>query len=98
MARTVHCVILGKDAEGLDFPPVPGELGQRLFESVSKEAWARWTQQQTMIINEYRLNLADPRAQKLLTDAMEKFFYGGGLEPPEGWVDPETRTEGGTGS
>ena len=72
MAKTVNCVILKKECEGLDYPPVPGDLGQKIFESVSKEAWAQWTAQQTMIINEYRLNLADPRAQQMLTDAMEQ--------------------------
>jgi Fe-S cluster biosynthesis and repair protein YggX len=91
MARTVECVILKREAEGLDYPPIPGELGQRLYESVSKEAWARWTAQQTMIVNEYRLNLADPRAQKMLTEAMESFFYGSGLQPPPDWVPPQER-------
>jgi Fe-S cluster biosynthesis and repair protein YggX len=93
MAKTVQCVILKKEAEGLEAPPLPGELGKRIFDSVSKEAWNRWIAQQTIIINEYRLNLADPRAQELLTDAMERFFYGAGLEPPPDWVPPEERPE-----
>ena len=59
MPRTVHCVKLGKEAEGLDFPPVPGDLGKRLWESVSKEAWAGWLKHQTMLVNENRLTLAD---------------------------------------
>ena len=91
MAKMVNCVILKKEAEGLDYAPLPGDLGQRLLESVSKEAWAQWTAQQTMIINEYRLNLADPKAQEMLTDALQNFFYGQGLEAPEGWVPPQQR-------
>ena len=59
MARTVNCIKLGKPAEGLDFPPYPGELGKRIWESVSKEAWAAWLKHQTMLVNENRLNLAD---------------------------------------
>lgn len=87
--RTVNCVILKKEAEGLDYPPVPGELGQKIYETVSKEAWDQWTAQQTMLINEYRLNLADERAQKLLMEKMEEFFYGGGVEPPPDYVPPK---------
>jgi len=91
MAKTVHCVILNKEAEGLDYPPVPGPLGQKLLDTVSKEAWAQWVARQTMLINEYRLNLADERAQKLLMEKMEEFFYGGGVEPPPDYVPPEQR-------
>lgn len=91
MARMVSCVVLKKEAEGLEFPPVPGELGRKIYENVSKEAWAQWTALQTMLINEYRLNLADERAQKLLMEKMEEFFYGQGLEPPPDYVPPEER-------
>ena len=93
MARMVNCVILKKEAEGLDFLPLPNELGRKIYDSVSKEAWAQWTVQQTMIINEYRLNLADPAAQKMVHEAMQKFFYGSGLEPPAGWK-PEGEGDG----
>lgn len=62
MARTVNCIKLGKEAEGLDFPPYPGDLGKRIWESVSKQAWADWIKHQTMLVNENRLNLADARA------------------------------------
>lgn len=89
MARTVQCVILKKEAPGLEYPPVPGEFGQKLYDTVSQEAWDRWIGQQTMIINEYRLNLADERAQALLMEKMQEFFYGGGLQPPPDWVAPE---------
>ena len=64
MARTVQCIKLGTEAEGLDFPPYPGELGKKLWESVSKKAWAEWMTQQTMLVNENRLNLADQRARE----------------------------------
>lgn len=83
MSRTVHCVVLGREAEGLDYPPYPGELGQRIFESVSKEGWQRWLRHQTMLINEYRLTPIDPKARQFLVAEMEKFFFGGGSEKPE---------------
>jgi Fe-S cluster biosynthesis and repair protein YggX len=89
MARMVKCVKLGKEAEGLDFPPWPGELGKRIFESVSKEAWQQWMGHQTMLMNEYRLNPLDPKARKLIAEEMEKFFFGGGSRPPEGYVAPK---------
>ena len=69
MAKMVHCVKLGREAEGMDFPPLPGELGKRIAENVSKEAWQGWIKFQTMLINENRLSLADPRARKYLTDS-----------------------------
>ncbi len=89
MSRTVHCSKLDKDAEGLDTPPYPGELGQRIFENVSKEAWQLWLKQQTMLINEYRLSVIDPEHRKFLETEMEKFFFGGGSNMPEGFT-PET--------
>ena len=89
MARTVHCVYLGREAEGLDRPPYPGELGQRIYNNVSKEAWREWLQRQTMLVNEMRLNLMDPKAQEYLKNQMELFFFGEGAEMPEGYVPPE---------
>ena len=84
MARTVFCVKLGKEAAGLDEAPQPGELGQRIFENVSREAWEMWLTHQVMIINEYRMNLADPKAQKFLDQEMEKYFFGeGSMLPPD---------------
>ena len=88
MSRTVQCAKFGREAEGLDFPPWPGELGQRIYESISKEAWALWLQHQTMIINEYRLNAMDPKARELIATEMEKFLFGEGSEKPEGYVPP----------
>ncbi|MGH8541865.1 MAG: oxidative damage protection protein [Stenotrophobium sp.] len=79
MPRTVHCIKLGIDAEGLDRPPYPGPLGQRIFENISKQAWQDWIAHQTRLINEYRLALADASARKFLSAEMEKFFFGGEL-------------------
>lgn len=86
MARMVNCVKLGKESEGLDLPPYPGELGKRIFENVSKEAWQLWLQHQTMLINEYRLALVDPKARDFLAQEMEKFFFGDGSAPPPDFV------------
>ena len=88
MARMVKCVKLGREAEGLDFPPYPGELGKRLFENVSKEAWAAWVKQQTMLVNENRLNLADPKARKYLAEQTEAHFFGAGADKAQGYVPP----------
>jgi Fe-S cluster biosynthesis and repair protein YggX len=82
----VKCVKLGRESEGLDFPPLPGELGKRIWENVSKEAWQMWQAQQTRLINENRLNLADARARKYLLEQAEKFFFGGGADEATGYV------------
>jgi len=88
MARMVHCVKLGKEAEGLDRQTYPGELGKRIFENVSKEAWQQWMQQQTMLINEYRLSPIEPKAREFLEQQMEKFFFGEGADTPPDFVPP----------
>ena len=88
MARTVQCIKLGREAEGLDFPPVPGALGKRIYENVSKEAWQQWVRHQTMLINENRLNLADQKARQYLAEQMEKHFFGGGADVAAGYVPP----------
>ena len=88
MSRTVHCFLLKKEAPGLDRPTYPGELGQRIFDQVSKEAWARWVKHQTMLINEYRLTPVDPKARKLIEGEMEKFFFGDGSARPDAYVEP----------
>jgi len=90
MARMVHCIKLGREAEGLDFPPVPGDLGRKLWENVSKEAWAAWQKHQTMLVNENRLNLADARARKYLMTQMENYFFGEGADQVSGFVPPKT--------
>jgi len=88
MSRVVKCVKLGREAEGLDKPPYPGELGQRIFENVSKEAWQMWIRHQTILMNEYRLSPIDPQHRKFLEEQMEKFFFGEGAEVPEGFTPP----------
>ena len=88
MTHTVNCIKLGNEAEGLKLPPYPGELGKKIFDNVSNEAWQIWLKQQTMLINEYRLSPADPKTRKLLEEEMEKFFFGGGSTPPADYVPP----------
>lgn len=87
MSRTVQCVLTGETAEGLDYSPYPGELGQRVYDNVSKAAWQKWLGHQTMLINEYRLTPIEPEARKFLEKEMEKFFFGDGSEKPEGFVE-----------
>ncbi|MGD9841918.1 MAG: oxidative damage protection protein [Steroidobacteraceae bacterium] len=82
MTRTVHCVYLKREAEGLSHLPYPGELGQRIYANVSKDAWAQWLKHQTMLINEYRLSPIEPKARAFLVAEMEKFFFGGGSDAP----------------
>ncbi len=86
MSRTVNCIYLKKEAEGLDYAPYPGELGQRIYDNVSKEAWQLWVSHQTTLINEYRLTPIEPEARKLLVTEMEKFFFSGGSAKPTGYV------------
>lgn len=90
MSRTVHCVKLDQEAEGLERPPYPGELGQRIFDNVSKEAWQQWLGRQTILINEHRISPIDPEARKFLEQEMENFFFGED-EPslPGGFVMPK---------
>ena len=89
MTRTVNCAKLGKEAEGLERPTYPGELGQRIYEQISKEAWQLWLRHQTMLINEYRLSAVDPKAREFLAKEMEKFLFGEGSEKPEGFTPEE---------
>ena len=86
MSRTVFCARLKRDAEGLTFAPYPGELGKRIYDHVSKEAWSQWLAHQTMLINENRLSPLDPKARKFLEGEMEKFLFGGGAEKPSGYT------------
>jgi Fe-S cluster biosynthesis and repair protein YggX len=86
MARNVQCVKLCREAEGLDFAPLPGPLGKRVFDNVSKEAWQGWLRYQTMLINENRLSLADLRARQYLTEQLEAYFFGDGVDTPSGYT------------
>ena len=83
MPRTVNCVLLKKEADGLDYQPYPGELGKRIYDNVSKAAWAQWLEHQTMLINENRLTPMEPKARAMLVAEMEKFFFGGGSAKPK---------------
>ena len=89
MTRMVQCIKLGRAAEGLERLPYPGELGKRIFEQVSKEAWAAWLKHQTMLVNENRLNLTEASARKYLAQQMEGYFFGAGADMPEGYVPPK---------
>jgi Fe-S cluster biosynthesis and repair protein YggX len=86
--RTVHCVKLDKEAPGLRMPPYPGELGKRIYASVSQEAWSGWLRHQTMLINEYRLTPIEAKDRKFLEQEMEKYFFGEGSAAPEQFVAP----------
>lgn len=88
MTRMVQCIKLNKEAEGLDRPPYPGELGKKIWENVSKEAWQGWINHQTMLVNENRLNLADVRARKYLAAQLEAYFFGDGGDTAAGYVPP----------
>ncbi len=88
MTRTVTCIKLNREAEGLVAPPYPGELGVRIYENVSKEAWQMWLSHQTMLINEYRLTPFEAKARAFLEEEMEKFFFGEGSERPKEFVSP----------
>lgn len=82
MPRTVRCALLKIETDGLDYVPYPGELGKRIYDNVSKQAWSQWLAHQTMLINEYRLSPIEPKARKFLEGEMEKFFFGGGSDKP----------------
>ena len=86
MARMVQCVKLGHEAEGLDFPPYPGELGKEIYEKISKEAWKAWTEHQKMLVNENRLSGADPKAREYLREQMKRYLFGEGADVASGYV------------
>jgi Fe-S cluster biosynthesis and repair protein YggX len=88
MARTVQCVHLKKEGEGMDYAPYPGDLGKRIYNQISKEAWQLWMKHQTMLVNENRLNLADQRSRQYLARQMELFLFGEGGDQPAGYVPP----------
>ncbi|TDF34550.1 oxidative damage protection protein [Alteromonadaceae bacterium M269] len=88
MSRTVFCHVLQKEAEGLDFQLYPGELGKKIYESISKEAWAEWQKKQTMLINEHKLNMMDPEARSFLEAKMQAFLFEGQDVTVDGYVPP----------
>ena len=88
MTRTVNCAKLGRELPGLEYPPLKGELGRRIYETVSEEAWGLWLKHSTMIINEYRLNPSEPEGQRILKEQVEQFFFGEGAQLPPDYVPP----------
>jgi Fe-S cluster biosynthesis and repair protein YggX len=88
MARTVRCIKLGREAEGLDRPPFKTEFGEKIYQHVSKQAWRMWLEHSTMFINEYRLDLASERGQELWMAEAEKYFFGAGSELPPDYKPP----------
>jgi Fe-S cluster biosynthesis and repair protein YggX len=91
MARIVKCVKLGREAEGMKWKPFEDELGQKLFDNVSQEAWKMWLEHSKMLINEYRLDLMSPRAQQILREQVEQFFFGEGSQLPPDYVPPKAK-------
>lgn len=91
MARMVNCVKLGREAEGLERPPLRSEMGQRIFENVSKEAWKMWLEHSKMLINEYRIDLVSEAGQRVWMAELEKYFFGEGATLPEGYVPPKAK-------
>ena len=88
MPRMVHCAKLGKDLEGLERPPYPGEKGQQIYDTISKDAWQMWMKHQTILINEHRLSVIEPDARAFLEEQMMKFLFEGDEEQPEGYTPP----------
>lgn len=90
MTRLIHCSKLNKEAEGFQEPPMPGELGKKVFDHISKEAWQQWLDHQTMLINENRLSMIDPKSRAFLIQEMDKFLFGTGSEKPSGYTPTST--------
>jgi Fe-S cluster biosynthesis and repair protein YggX len=90
MVEKLNCIKLNKEADGLAAQPYPGELGKRIFENVSQDAWNMWLSHQTMLINEYRLSLMEAKSRKFLEEEMEKYFFGDGSDKPADYVPPES--------
>ena len=91
MPRMVHCVKLGREAEAMKYKPFNDELGQKIFDQVSQEAWKLWLEHSKMLINEYRLDLMSPAAQKILREQCDKFFFGEGAQLPPDYVPPKAK-------
>ena len=89
MSRRIHCVKLNREAEGMPQPPIPGEFGKKIYESISIEAWQMWVEHQTMLINENRLSMADAKSRAFLMQEMQNFLFGAGSEKPAGFIPKE---------
>lgn len=93
MSRTVQCKKLNMSAPGLDSPPYPGELGQRIYEHISEQAWDLWINHQTMLINEYRLSTLEKKSRDFLREEMEKFLFSDSSAKPPGFIEKENATQ-----
>jgi Fe-S cluster biosynthesis and repair protein YggX len=91
MPRMVKCAKLGQELPGIPYKPFNNELGQKIYDTISMEAWKQWIEMSKMIVNEYRLDLASPQGQKLLMEQAEKFFFGEGAERPPDYVPPQAK-------
>lgn len=89
MTRLIYCTKLKKETSGLERPPYPGELGKKIYDSISEEAWQLWLAHQTMLINEFRLSMLDPKARDFLREEMERFLFGEGSAKPAGYTPPK---------
>ncbi len=92
MSNTIFCQKLQQQLPQLDNAPYPGQLGEKILQHISAQAWQMWLGHQTMLINEYRLNLLEPKARKFLLEEMNKFLFTGGAQTPEGFT-PESDNE-----
>lgn len=91
MARIVKCVKLQKELPGVKWKPWENELGQKIYDNVSQEAWKMWLEHSKMLINEYRLDLMTPKAQETLSEQCEQFFFGAGAALPPDFVPPKAK-------
>lgn len=96
MPRMVQCVKIGRELPGLEKPPFPGELGDRIYNNISQQAWQMWVEHQVLLINHYGLVLADPNHRKFLAEQMEEFFFGEDAQMPDGW-SPESTSPASSG-
>ena len=94
MARMVQCAKIGQELPGVEAAPYPGELGQRIYDSISQSAWDMWIQHSVVLINHYGLSLGDPQSRTFLMEQMEEFFFGVGAQMPEGWTPEGTPGSG----
>ena len=90
MSRTVKCTKLGRELPGLEYAPLKGELGEKIYNEISEEAWEEWIKHSTMVINEYRLNPTEEKSQEFLLKQLKEFLFGAGVEAPPDYV-PETK-------
>ena len=98
MARMVNCVKLGRELPGIIYKPFNNDLGQRIYENVSQQAWAMWIEQSKMLVNEYRIDLASAQGQRMLLEQAERFFFGDGAERPQEYVPPTPSSSGSSGT